>query len=273
MHQVHTPTSEPAPTSAPTSPRASASARPARFGAARQAWRTGGAWAALALGLSLTSTAGAQGHCTSEGIARPTALVERFINADCEACWSDPSTPVPPQRAMVLDWIVPGSQGEEAALSAAATRDAQTRLASLGQAEPARSSQRQARVEPSSTVRMRVAQGPALNQYLGASVRLQPVPPPTVRQGGWRAWLALVEQVPAGESGTPVARQLVRGLLEPPWSGRQQLSGKDLRSLSESRVMSIPEGAQPERLRVVGWVEDASGRVLAAVESRCVPVP
>jgi hypothetical protein len=227
----------------------------------------------LGLSMAMGSAALAQGHCTSEGIARPTALVERFINADCEACWGDPATPVPPQRAMVLDWIVPGSQGEEAPLSAAATRDSITRLQSLGQPEPARTAQRQARVEPSSAVRLRVAQGPAVNQYLGASVRLQPVPPPAVRQGGWRAWLALVEQVPAGEAGTPVARQLVRGLLEPPWSGRDKLSGEDLRRLSESRVMSIPEGAQAERLRIVGWVEDAQGRVLAATQTRCVPAP
>jgi hypothetical protein len=34
--------------------------------------------------------------------------------------------------------------------------------------------------------------------------------------------------------------------------------------------MSIPEGAKPERLRVVGWVEDARGRVVAAAQSRCI---
>jgi hypothetical protein len=33
--------------------------------------------------------------------------------------------------------------------------------------------------------------------------------------------------------------------------------------------MSIPEGANPKRLRVVGWVEDARGRVVATAQSRC----
>jgi hypothetical protein len=39
--------------------------------------------------------------------------------------------------------------------------------------------------------------------------------------------------------------------------------------LHESRPMRIPEGAQPERLRVIGWVEDARGRLVAAARSAC----
>ena len=35
--------------------------------------------------------------------------------------------------------------------------------------------------------------------------------------------------------------------------------------------MNIPEGARPERLRVIGWVEDAQGRLLAVAQSRCAP--
>ena len=37
------------------------------------------------------------------------------------------------------------------------------------------------------------------------------------------------------------------------------------------RPLSIPPGTTPERLRVVGWVQDASGRVLTAAQSVCVP--
>jgi hypothetical protein len=33
--------------------------------------------------------------------------------------------------------------------------------------------------------------------------------------------------------------------------------------------MNIPEGADPARLRVVGWVEDAHGRIVAAAQSHC----
>jgi hypothetical protein len=35
--------------------------------------------------------------------------------------------------------------------------------------------------------------------------------------------------------------------------------------------MNIPEGANPSRLRVVGWVEDARGRIRAIAQSLCVP--
>jgi hypothetical protein len=34
--------------------------------------------------------------------------------------------------------------------------------------------------------------------------------------------------------------------------------------------MSIPEGAKSARLRVVGWVEDGRGRIVAAAQSRCI---
>ena len=37
----------------------------------------------------------------------------------------------------------------------------------------------------------------------------------------------------------------------------------------ETRSMRIPEGAQAERLRLVGWVQDAQGSVLAAAQSTC----
>ena len=37
----------------------------------------------------------------------------------------------------------------------------------------------------------------------------------------------------------------------------------------EMRPVRIPEGAKPERLRLVGWVQDAQGRVVAAAQSRC----
>ena len=39
--------------------------------------------------------------------------------------------------------------------------------------------------------------------------------------------------------------------------------------LYESRPMSIPVGANPDRIKVIGWVEDAKGRVMAAAASQC----
>ena len=50
----------------------------------------------------------------------PMALLERFISADCAACWTDTTVPRP-ARAVVLDWIVPGRRATMP-LSAAATR-------------------------------------------------------------------------------------------------------------------------------------------------------
>ena len=81
------------------------------------------------------------------------------------------------------------------------------------------------------------------------------------------AWLLLVEAVPAGTEGTPVHRQLARNLFMAEWHSNTARN----RRWQESRVMGIPEGTDPTRLKVLGWVQDAEGRVLAAAESRCQP--
>ena len=84
----------------------------------------------------LAHGAWAQSLCASDGQATPLTLVERFISADCEACWSAPQTLKPAAGALTLDWIVPSEQGEAAPLSAAASRDALMRLEALGRAAP-----------------------------------------------------------------------------------------------------------------------------------------
>lgn len=33
--------------------------------------------------------------------------------------------------------------------------------------------------------------------------------------------------------------------------------------------MSLAEGVNPARVSLTGWVEDASGRILSAAQSRC----
>ena len=102
-----------------------------------------------------------------------------------------------------------------------------------------------------------MAHGLPVNDYIGASIELKPA-----SGGPWNAWLLLVETIPPGTEGTPVERNLVRNVLQPAWT-------KDEKKLLESRPMSIPEGANPERLRVVGWVEDARGQIVAVAQSRC----
>ena len=172
---------------------------------------TAPALAGLLLALLPPSGAWAQASCSSDATARPAAVFERFISADCEACWTDPATPAPsPQApAVVLDWIVPGALGDDAPLSAAATTDALQRLESLGRAAPARTDVHVAALEAPAPARLRVAHGQAFNDYLGTSIAFTPARGGE-RDGPWSFHLLLVESVPAGADGTVVPRNVVR---------------------------------------------------------------
>lgn len=216
------------------------------------------------------NAAQAQAFCASDGQPQPVALLERFINADCENCWKDPSTPKALPGQVALDWIVPGDKGDDAPLSAVASRDGLDRLEALGQAVPREAGDSRRRVKGLKGTRLRVAHGLVLSGYVGASIELKPVPAGAQKQA-WTAWLALVETLPEGTEGTPVARNLVRNVFQSPWNVRNQLSKKEQSRFFESRVMSVAQGVHPDRLRVIGWVEDAKGQVLAAAQSRCAP--
>ncbi|HSH88754.1 MAG TPA: hypothetical protein VK996_02155 [Ramlibacter sp.] len=205
--------------------------------------------------------------CSSDGQPRPVALFERFINADCETCWSDPQTPKAQKGEVELDWIVPGARGEDAPLAVAASRDALSRLGALNRQRPLKSSEARAKALPGKP-RLRVAQGLAMGGYMGASIELKPG-----TGGPWSAWLVLVETIPAGVEGTPVERNLVRNVLEMAWNESPVLSKAEHRRFLESRPISIPEGANPSRLGVVGWVEDSQGRIRAIAQSRCSAKP
>ncbi|HYD76644.1 hypothetical protein [Ramlibacter sp.] len=217
--------------------------------------------AALLAALLATAVAAAhaqQPSCSSDEQPAPSALLERFISADCEACWQDDRAPRPRRGELAIDWIVPGARGDDAPLSAAATRDALERLRELGRRPPAG-------LDSLHTVRqdgaghLRVAHGPAFNGYVGTSIQSL-----GGGQGPFTGWLALVETLPAGTEGSPVERNLVRNLLQVPWPAAP---GRRF----EARPMSIPEGANPDRLRVVGWLQDSRGRIRAISESRCDP--
>ena len=202
-----------------------------------------------------TGAANAQSSCSSDGQAPPTGLLERFINADCEGCWADVKPPRPAARQVAVDWIAPGSRGDDAPLSAAATRDALARLDALRVKRPP-SSDSKLRTVQGNAQTLRVAHGLPFNGYIGASIELK-----SGNGGPWTAWLLLVETVSAGVEGTVVERNLVRNALQVSWDGKTKTL--------ESRSMGIPEGAKPERLRVVGWVEDARGRIRAIAQSKC----
>lgn len=222
----------------------------------------------LATGLGLCGAVWAQASCSSDGQARPVALMERFISADCADCWSSAATPRVRRGEVALDWVLPGTKGDDAPLSAVASRDGLKRLEILGLAPPTGSSSQTTAVATQG--RLRVAHGLPVSGYIGASVQLQR-PPPADTPAPWTAWLALVETIPAGTEGSPVPRNLVRNLIQPIWDGGKQLSKNERSSWIESRSMDVPAGTDPARLNVVGWVQDGGGRVFAAAQSRCVP--
>ena len=223
----------------------------------------------------------AQSSCSSDGQRAPVALVERFISADCGTCWADPVTPRAKAGELALDWIVPSAKGDDAPLSAAASRDAVARLQALRMDAPRSvASARHNMATPSAAkaLTLRVARGVALGGYMGTSIELKPVRGSPLPRQPLTAWLLLVEEVPAGTDGTPVLRNLVRNTLLSSWNIHSKLLNKEQAKdnhrskparLYESRPMSIPAGANPDHLRVVGWVEDASGRVLATAASVC----
>lgn len=217
--------------------------------------------AVAAVLLAVACAAPGQPACSSDGTPAPAALLERFVNADCEGCWTDVKVREPKPGEVVLDWIVPGSRGDDAPLSAAARDEALARLQALGRDVPAHSEDRH-RQRSGRPLALRVAHGLAFNGYVGASIELRGAGP-----GPWQAWLLLVEAVPAGSERSPVQRNLVRNVLQVGWDARH---GRQQRF--ESRAMNIPEGARPERLRVVGVVEDARGRIRGIAQSRC-PTP
>lgn len=216
-----------------------------------------GGFALAALLALVQAPAHAQSSCSSDEQPQPSGLLERFISADCEDCWKA-AAPAPRKGELALDWIVPGARGDDAPLSAAATRDAQDRLQALRRKPPSPTdavhTPRQA-----GAGELRVAQGPVFNGYVGASIQSV-----GAGQGPFTGWLALVETLPAGTEGSPVERNLVRNLLQVPWPAAP---GRRF----EARPMSIPEGAKPERLRVVGWLQDSRGVIRAISESRCEP--
>ena len=226
------------------------------------------------LALAHAPAALAQASCNNDGIAQPVALFERFLSADCEACWQDSTTPAPsdPVATLLLDWIVPSAAGDDAPLSAAATTDALARLQTLGRNPPASTDVYTASVEGSAPAQLRVAHGPPFNDYLGTIIAFTPAGgarQPGAGPGPFSFHLLLVESVPAGTNGTAVHRNIVRNMLQGTWDKRNKLSKKKPSSWTETRSMRIPDGAQAERLHMVGWVQDAQGRMVAATRSVC----
>jgi len=215
-----------------------------------------GAAAALALGLSPALAA--------MGAACPgpqAALVERFTSADCSSCWSQPPRDAEPE-AWVLDWLLPA--GEQAPLAAAALPEALERLQRLGQPRPAAARSARQPAGSSTDLHLIAQAGPA---WLGRTMAFEFIAQASAAlPPGATGWLAMVELLPAGAEGSPVARALVRHVAGPLNLDGLQPGGA---ALSHLRAMRWPDGADPTRLAAYAWVELADGRVLAISADRC----
>lgn len=242
-------------------------------------------FAALAA-TGLPFAAQAQSSCSSDGVPAPSSITERFFSADCTDCWAA-KTDDADKTAAVLDWIVPSPAGDAAALSAAATRDAIYRLQALQMGSPTNStSTHSTPVKRLAPYTLRVAMGQPVSGYMGTSIELKNLPPFAKRpQEEWTSTLVLVEALPAGAEGNTAPRFMVRNSQISTWNMREQLlkaeqipgkktaqhsSAVTTRQFFDSRPMGVPAGTQHGRLQLLGWVQDAQGRVVAAAQSRCV---
>ena len=190
---------------------------------------------------------------TAAAHAQCPSAVERFIPADCEACWSAGDGSAGAPAPFVLDWIVPSPRGDEAPLSAAAIAEATARAGTM---TPGAALERRHPLPPAQGLRVSVEDGPAWNGYMGLLLRVQrrqdaALPSAVV------GYLALVESVRPGDEWTPIARSVVRTLAGP-------LPLDSARERTEHLVaLRIPMGAKAERLGAVGWVENVAGEVIA----------
>lgn len=199
-------------------------------------------------------------------------MTERFISADCMDCWTSPLATQ--KMGLVLDWIVPSAAGDDAAMSAASSRDATTRLDALNKVFTVFDKSQmlhRSMLQSLPGYQVRVAHGLPVNGYIGTSLELirQPQLAKTVKTEKSRAesltsYVLLIEFIPKGTAESPVDRLLVRNMLQEPAAVVASPA------MLSRRPMSIPAGVNPENLRVVGWVQDAKGRVLGMAQSRCI---
>jgi hypothetical protein len=224
-----------------------------------------------AVGILAVASASPSWGRTACGAPASTLFVERFISAECLACWrANPPMPAAPAGdagpAVVLDWIVPGR--DDAPLGAASIEEAGTRAAEFGSLRADETLTQTAPLPGRSALRVAVDSGPALNGYIGVRMRVgydggRPLP------GGLVGYLALVERLAPGSEGSPVLRQVVRTVAGPlPLDGLY--AGAPVEHL---RAVRVPQTGNPERLEAVGWVETRPGRALAVGVEREADCP
>jgi hypothetical protein len=222
------------------------------------------------------SQATAQSSCSSDQAAAVKSISERFTNADCETCWTKPLgiNQNPSKSTAHLDWIAPSPAGDDAPLSAAANRDALLRLENLKIDLP-KEQQIVNTAVGSSAYKLRVAHGLAVSGYIGSSIELTKFPTNTSSSKNLTAVLLLTETIPKGASDSPTERTLVRNMLIETWivanpKNKKISTQADKEVVLTRRPLSIPAGVNPDNLHVIGWVQDETGRVLAAAQSLCI---
>lgn len=200
--------------------------------------------------------------------APQAALRERFIAADCTACWgaagSEPRAP----PGWYFDWIVPvdGSAPMAVAALPEAAERAQRAPGTAGRPAPgAQTVHDRPPLARRMPIGLSVVSGPAWQGYIGVEMRLKPGTWQRL-PGGSTAWLALVERVEAGSEGTSVARALVRTVAGPLPVSIGSTPGQDTQHL---RALRWPATALPERLQARAWLEGPDGQVLAVAADRC----
>ncbi len=204
--------------------------------------------------------------------AATAATLERLYRADCPGCWADtapgPERPATAPPGWLFDWIMPAAT--DAALAAGALPEAAERLQRLRPGSAAM----QADATPLQALQpvrrspagagLQVQSGPAWHGYFGLELRLAG-PARSRLPAGSSGWLALVELVPAGSDGTPVARALVRSVAGPlPLD-----AGRPGQPISHLRALRWPASAEPTRLQARAWIEAPDGRLLLVAADRC----
>jgi hypothetical protein len=216
------------------------------------------------LRLPLLTAAGATlltalAHAAAPPCSAPREVIERLMSSDCETCWSGAAARPLPRSTWVLDWIEPGAAGADAPLAAGALPEAGARrqaLAALPSADDTREFRWPLARRP--TVRLTVGGGPAWNGYLGLQLQASGKPPE-----GAEVYLALIENIPAGSDGSPVARRLVRSVAGP------LVLDADGRRSTQWRALRIPDGAKPERLQGMAWWVDREARLRGIALEAC----
>ena len=195
-------------------------------------------------------------------------MVERFISADCPECWSGNEAAAAGAPAWRFDWVTPTPSGVEAPLSAAALVESAERALRAGGPPPAApppavpppASAHRPAARAAKSPGLALAVGPAWHGYFGVQADVHGALPP-----GSSLWLALIEAIPAGAEGNPVARELVRSVAGPLTLALPR--GKA--GIQHLQAMRWPDSAKPERLQARGWIESANATIIAVGSPRC----